>query len=188
MRCMGDLHKRLAYRMCHWRSMLRQNDSLRLMRAFRKTREPPRQSFLLVCEEPLEASEVVKVPRIGVLLKLHPVPCGCHSASCLACLCPRPSLSHRPPCPSHLCLQTHPSAHTATATTATPIARLAFALRCPLTATSARPAYCASSAHSTRLAGVQGPALTRAPRTDIIIAPLACLYRFRLSLHSRLSL
>lgn len=86
MRCMGDLHKRLAYRVCDWRWMLRQNDSLRLMRAFRKTREPPRQSFLLVCELPLEASKVVKVPRIGVLLKLHPLPCSCHSASCLACL------------------------------------------------------------------------------------------------------
>jgi len=77
-------------------------------------------------------------------------------------------LSHHPPSIPPLPADASP-AHTAT--TATPIARPAFALRCPLTATSARPAYCAASAHSTRLAGVQGPS-DSCPKTDNIIASL----------------
>jgi hypothetical protein len=121
--------------------------------------------FLLVCEE---ASKVPRTKCTGA----PPLPCKLPGSLHPVCLCPRTLVSSPtwPYChPTSACRRTLGAHCYYCNLNRTPC----LALRCPLTATSARPAYCASSAHSTRLAGVQGPVLTRAPRP--IISSLLCL-------------
>lgn len=90
---------------------------------------------------------------------------------------PRASLSHHPPFhPTSACRRTLGSHCNYCTCNRTPRP----ALHCPLTATSARPAYCASSAHSTRLAASRDRSDSR-PKADNIIASSACLYRFHLA-------